>query len=420
MRRRILGAIVAVTAVAVAIFALPLGIAIGHIYRDDELTRLERAATAATLSVDLSAGARDPVELPPAGPIQIGYYDRAGQRIAGRGPARVDDVAMRVLRTGKVGDEHDGGQLVVAVPVASGERVAGVMRAARSDSALAARVRNARLTLAGLGTVIVLVAALAALLLSRRLADPLERLAASAARLGHGDFSARAPRSGVPELDAVAGTLDATANRLDELLARERSFSSDASHQLRTPLAALRLELEAAALEDPAANTRALEQVDRLEHTIEALLAVARDERRPVEPLDVGRELEDLATTWRGPLAAAGRALRIDVETDLPLARADGVVVRQVLDVLLDNAARHGAGQVSVSARAAGDGLAIQIADEGAGFDGDVERYFLRRSDLADGHGIGLALARSLTAAEGGRLTVDRAAPPLFTIRLRT
>jgi signal transduction histidine kinase len=424
MRRRILVAIVAVTAIAVAAFALPLGIAVGHLYRDDELTRLERTATAATLAVDVSAGERDPIELPHGGSTAIAYYDRRGVRMSGSGPASSDDVVREVLRTGKVADERDGGQLVVAVPVASGERVAGVMRAARSDAALGERVRNARLLLAGLGCAIVLGAGAAALVLSRRLTRPLDRLATSAERLGRGDFSVRAPHAGVPELDAVGNALDTTAQRLDEMVGRERSFSADASHQLRTPLAALRLELEAAQLTgdglDGAATARALEQTERLDQTIDALLAIARDERRSHGPLDVVAMLEELADEWRGPLAEKGRAIRLAVESDVPAANADGVVIRHVLEVLLDNATHHGAGQVTLSARGAGDGLAIQVADEGEGLKADPESYFARRSDTAVGHGIGLALARSLATAEGGRLTLDRAAPPVFTVLLKT
>jgi signal transduction histidine kinase len=311
---------------------------------------------------------------------------------------------------------------VVAVPIASGERVAGAIRAARSSSALNARVWRARLLLAALAVTIVLAAAAAALLLARRLTRPLERLAVAAARLGHGDFSVRAPRAGVAELDAVGGALDSTAERLDRLVSREREFSADASHQLRTPLAALRIELEAEAMsgggENGAGTERALEQVDRLEQTIDALLAVARDEQRSLEPLDVRTTLDELADTWRGPLAALGRPLRVAWDIDVPTVAADEVVIRQVLDILVDNALRHGAGAVRVRARAAGGGAAIEVADEGAGFSGDVERFFARRGSAAEGHGIGLSLARSLAAAEGGRLMLDRASPPLFILLL--
>jgi signal transduction histidine kinase len=422
VRRRVLLAIVGVTAAAVTVFALPLGFAVGRIYRDDELIRLERTATAATLQVDLRAGAADPVELPPGGDTELAYYDRSGRRVAGRGPAIADAPVLEALRRGTVSDHSGDGRLAVAVPVASAERVAGAMRAGRSDAELTSRVSRARLLLAALGAVVVLGAAAAALLLSRRLTRPLERLADAARRLGHGDFTVRAPRAGVAELDAVGGALDSTAERLDRLLARERAFSADASHQLRTPLAALRIEIEADALDRPAGDgagaARALEQVDRLEETIDALLAVARDEQRPVEPLDLRELLREVGDAWRGPLAEYGRPLRIAVEADVPAVRGDHVVVRQVIDVLVDNACRHGGGVVTVAARAAGAGAAIEVSDEGAGFDGDTERYFARRGGAAEGHGIGLALARSLAAAEGGMLTLDRASPPLFVLRL--
>lgn len=424
MRRRVLAAIVGVTAAAVTVFALPLGFAVERLYRDDELIRLERSATAATLQLDPRAAESDPIELTPDGNTLLGFYDTAGRLRAGKGPPRADATVSDALARRKVSDHTGSGALVVAVPVASSERLVGAMRAARSDAVLADRVRNARLLLAALAVGIVLAAAGAALLLARRLTRPLERLGDAARRLGHGDFTVRSPRAGVAEVDAVAGALDSTAERLDRLVARERAFSADASHQLRTPLAALRIELEGEALAeggdggDGAATRRALDQVDRLEETIDALLAVARDEQRPVEPLDVRELLDQLADAWRGPLAEHARPLRIVADADLPPVRADRVVIRQVLDVLVDNALRHGGGVVTVRARAAGGGAAIEVGDEGAGFSGDPERYFARRGSAAEGHGIGLALARSLATAEGGRLTLDRPTPPLFTLRL--
>ncbi|MEA2443779.1 MAG: hypothetical protein QOJ12_1071 [Thermoleophilales bacterium] len=422
MSRRILAAIVGVTAAAVTVFALPLGFVVGRVYRDDELIRLERTATAATVQLDPRAGVTDPVELSPQGGAQLGFYDTTGHLRSGKGPATADATVRDALINAKVSDRTGSGILEVAVPVASNERVIGAMRAARSDAALAKRVRDARLLLAALALAVVLAAAGAALLLARRLARPLERLGEAARRLGHGDFSVRSPRAGVAELDAVGGALDTTAERLDRLVARERAFSSDASHQLRTPLAALRIELEAEALAagdgDGAATRRALDQVDRLEETIDALLAVARDEQRPVEPLDVRELLDQIGDAWRGALAERARPLRILTDPNVPPVRGDRVVIRQVLDVLVDNALRHGDGVVEVKARAAGGGVAIEVSDEGAGFSGDPERFFARRGSAAEGYGIGLALARSLAAAEGGRLTLDRASPPLFTLRL--
>jgi signal transduction histidine kinase len=244
-------------------------------------------------------------------------------------------------------------------------------------------------------------------------------LAGAAARLGEGDFTARAPRAGVPELDAVAATLDATAERLDELLQRERAFSADASHQLRTPLAALRLELETMEL-DGGEVRRALDQVERLEATIDTLLAVARDAPRERAEIDLVGVVVGLEPAWRSRLAADGRPLRVVARAPHVAARVAPAVVDQVLDVLLDNAFRHGAGEVTVTLREAPGGAAVDVADCGLGLEGDPEAAFARRAGSGNGHGIGLALARSLAQAEHGRLVVSHAGPhPIFTLLLQ-
>jgi signal transduction histidine kinase len=231
----------------------------------------------------------------------------------------------------------------------------------------------------------------------------------------------------VAEVDAAAAALNATAERLGHLVARERAFTADASHQLRTPLTGLRLRLEAA-LAAPetdrgvtveAALEGALEDVDRLESTVEDLLALARDVAPVRQPLDLAGLLDEVERHWRGPLAAAGRPLRVQSEPRLPEAHASAAAVRQVLDVLVGNAAEHGAGAVSVRARAAPDAIAVDVDDEGPGPSRPSEELFRRRSDPARGRGIGLALARSLTEAEGGRLVLSRPGPaPCFTLLL--
>ena len=133
----------------------------------------------------------------------------------------------------------------------------------------------------GLAVFVAMVAAAAGLLLSRHLTRPLRRLRDAAVRLGEGDFTVSAPPSGVAELDAAATALTATARRLGDLVERERAFTADASHQLRTPLTSLRLALEnelAQPRSDPTQALRdALVDVDRLEATLTDLLALARD-----------------------------------------------------------------------------------------------------------------------------------------------
>jgi signal transduction histidine kinase len=415
VRRRLVLAIAGVAAAAVVLFAVPLGVVLQRTYRDDELLRLQRDTIATTRAVDLSRERGDRIELPRSGDA-LAVYDLRGRRIAGRGPATADAVVRAALRRGSPADLTASGRLLVAVPLLAGERVAGAVRAERSDSAVAADTRQAWLVLAAGAAALIALAVLAASILARRLVAPLDRLAAAAGRLGEGDFTSRAPSAGIAELDAVAAALDSTAARLDNLLARERAFSADASHQLRTPLSALRIELEARELRGDDVSAP-LEQVDRLQQTIETLLAVARDTLGSGATTDLAALAGELEQRWRGPLARAGRPLHVAISTPERIASASPRVIGEAVNVLVENALRHGGGPVTITVREAGDALAVDVADAGRGFEGDPEAAFVRRS--GNGHGIGLALARSLVQAEGGRLLVTRAAPePVLTLLL--
>lgn len=246
-------------------------------------------------------------------------------------------------------------------------------------------------------------------------------LARTATALGEGDFTVRSTPAGITDVDAVSEALNSTADRLDQLLSRELTFSEDASHQLRTALAGLRLTLEAARLEPTldreAALRSAAAQIDRLESTLDELLALARATPRPRQPLDLQPMIDELAATWSGRLALEGRPLRVVTEPHLPAAAAAPGAVRQVLDVLLDNATRHGGGTITIGTHAAARGVVVDVADEGAGIAGDPEQLFERRGGRARDHGIGLALARSLAEAEGGKLQVTHARPgPVFSL----
>ncbi len=420
MRRRLAIAIAAVAAVAVVLFAVPLAVVLQRGYRDEDLLRLQRDTVAATRQIDLGAQPGDPVELPRTAD-QLAVYDLAGRRIAGSGPPVADRVVGAALRSTRPSERARDGLLVVAVPLLSNERITGAVRAARADTGATRDTRRAWLLLGAIAAALVVLAVMAALVLGRRLAAPLERLADAARRLGDGDFSVRAPRSDVGEVDAVGRALDTTASRLDELVTRERAFSADASHQLRTPLAALRIELESIELRgDPPPELRAaLAQVDRLQSTIDTLLAVARDAPRQPHVADLAVLLDDLETRWRGALAADSRPLRTRILAAHPEVWAAPRVVGEILDVLLDNARQHGRGEVTITARDAAGLIAIEITDDGPGFAQDPEYAFERRGTSGDGHGIGLALARSLANAEGGRLDVtDRGPHPVIRLLL--
>jgi signal transduction histidine kinase len=415
-------AIAGVAAASVAVLAIPLALVLQTRYRDEELLRLARDTAAATRRIDVSARpSSDRIELPPVG-AALTVYDAAGRRVAGSGPPVAPPIVRLVLRTGRSAQRATDGQLVAVAPLYSGERVVGALWAQRSDARAASDTHRAWLLLGLAALAIIAGAVLAALVLGRRLAAPLERLAVTAGRLGDGDFSVRSLRSGVGEVDAVGAALDATAGRLDTLVMRERAFTADASHQLRTPLQALRIELEAMELRgaDAPEVPAAIAQVDRLQGTIDTLLAVARDISVPDAQADVGAVIDALAERWTGPLARDGRPLRLHPGgPPAPVATASPGVVAEILEVLVDNAHRHGEGAVTVTARTVEGWVAIEVGDEGAGLGDDPESAFVRRGAGADGHGIGLVLARSLAHAEGGRLTARSGPAPVVTLMLR-
>lgn len=419
MRRRLVLAIAAVAAASIVLFALPLAFLIRRSYRDAELLRLQRDAVAATRQIDIAATSADAVELPDSTDT-MAVYGRDGRRRAGQGPARADAVVRSAFAQLHPTDAAGAGTLVAAVPLVAGERVTGVVRVSRDAAAVDGRVHRAWLLLAALAAGVLAVAVGAAAVVGRRLARPLERLAGAAARLGDGDFTISTPPSGVGEVDAVAASLETTARRLGESLARERTFSADASHQLRTPLAALRLEIESMQLrpDAPAEVPLALEQVVRLQGTIDTLLSVARGAPPPRGELDLTAVIAELEDRFHSPLADAARPLRIDMPAPAPAVTASGNVVREILAVLLDNALVHGAGAVSVVVRHASSGwVVIEVGDEGPGIPGGGDDPFARRQ--GSGHGIGLALARSLADAEGARLSLSRAGPrPVFALFL--
>ena len=184
------------------------------------------------------------------------------------------------------------------------------------------RTRDAILLMIGIGVLAVGISALIAMYQSRRLARPVDRLAEAAARLGEGDFSARAEPSGIAEVDAVSDTLGSTAARLDRMLQRERAFSEDASHQLRTPLTGLRVNLEAARL-TPAVRDdlldAALSEVDRLERTIDDLLALAARTARDRGRRQISRRCSRRSRTT-GTDGSRPRVVRF-VSTSIPASR---------------------------------------------------------------------------------------------------
>ena len=418
MRRRVLAAILSVTAIAIVLFGVPLAIVVERFVDDDATLRVERQAVLASREVpaDFASG-NDPVELPTNDDgIALALYGADGSLIAGKGPTRADAATTEALGN-QVVDVEIPGARVVAVPVAADERVIGVIRAEQSTAASAARTRQILALLGGLALGVIAIGAAIGWILAGRLARPVRLLRDAAVQLGDGDFTIDVSRSRVPELDEAAQAMTATALRLDDLVTRERAFSADASHQLRTPLAGLRAAIETE-LEFPRPDPtivlhEAISDIDRLERTITELLTIARTSNIATSPVTLADVLADVESTWQRRFAGANRALTVAPARYTPTVKGNAPMLRHAIDVLLDNALRHGAGEVCISRHITDDAVTVTISDNGHGFASGTEPLDDLSSSNTPGslHGLGLPLAQRLIDAMPGRLTIAHSGP---------
>lgn len=409
MRRRILLAILSIAVLAIALFAVPLAVLVERFVDEDAMLRVERQAIlAAGVVPDDFATRRDPIELPKnTVGIELGIYDSRGTLVSGNGPPTADQATTGALASHVTDAETDAAR-IVAVPISADEKVIGVIRAQQSTVGSDARTQNIVLVLGSLALGVVAVGAGIGYVIAGRLARPVRSLRDAAVQLGDGDFSLNVPRSNIPEIDQAAVAMSATARRLDELMARERSFSSDASHQLRTPLAGLRTALETEMAFPRPERTEvlqeSLEDVERLERTITELLAIARGPQTDRRPLSLRQVLAEVSEAWHGRFALAGRPLIVADAQEAPQVRGNPMMLRHALDVLLDNALSHGEGEVRIALHGGADTVTITVTDEGPGFQPPAPTS----GDTGSTSGLGLPLARRLVEALPGRLVIRR------------
>jgi signal transduction histidine kinase len=291
-------------------------------------------------------------------------------------------------------------------------------------------VRIAELAGAGLA-VLLLTTLLGALPLARWVLRPVEALNAAAGRLAAGDLGARAAERGGPaELRGLARAFNQMADSLVAALQRQRAFVADASHQLRNPLATLRLRVEALAGKVDDGGERdvrlALSESDRLAGTVDRLLELARAEATAAERVDfdvVSLTAERL-DAWAPALAATGNVVRVDAPAEA-IGRSSPDAVMYALDVVLDNARKFAPGAaIDLAIDVHDSGIELVVRDHGTGLAaadlGRVGERFWRSPDHhgVPGTGLGLATARALLEGAGATIDVEVADPGL-AVRLR-
>ncbi|HEY0276834.1 MAG TPA: ATP-binding protein [Solirubrobacterales bacterium] len=310
----------------------------------------------------------------------------------------------------------DGGSRLLAVPVdtSAGRRIVVVGTSTQDrDDAIEDLLQLLLVALPGA----LILASIAGYFLAAAALRPVEAMRARAA-----EISTAAPEERLPvpdtrdEVARLGQTLNEMLARIGDAMARERAFVADAGHELRTPLAILRAELDLALAEGRspdelrAALASAAEETDRLTQLSEDLLTIAQTEggRLPLrlDQMRLGDVFEPVERRFSRRVAEAGRTIEVGDGAELEL-RGDLLRLDQAVGTLVDNALRYGDGTIALSARRAGDTVEIHVTDEGPGFPPDfLERAFERFTRAPGaregGSGLGLAIVATVADAHGG------------------
>jgi signal transduction histidine kinase len=439
MTRRLVATYVVVTAFALALLAVPLGVTFANHERDRFLSEMEADAD------NMAALAAHPIDTNAEVPsvdilryaLRTGAHvivvDRRGIALLdtaypqpGRNYSTRPEIQQALeghrLQGRRRSDTARTTLLYAAVPTSARGRVNGAVRITYPTRALDSRVRRVWGALVLLCLGVLAAAALVGFVLARGIVRPIRHLERAADRAAAGDLTVRVEdATGPPELRHLARTFNRMAERLAGLLDAQQRFVADASHQLRTPLTALRLRLEnldaRVPTADRAAVAAATAEVTRMSRLTDGLLVLAREEAdtgTPV-PTDLARVVRERASGWEDVASEDGVHLDVDAPS-AAWARSIPGATEQIVDNLVDNALAVSPRGTRVCLRVerAATEIALHVIDEGPGLDADeraraFDRFWRAPDAPPGGSGLGLAIVRQLAEASGGRARLDAA-----------
>jgi signal transduction histidine kinase len=422
--RRIAVTVLALITVLMAVVAIPLGLLISaQDRRDFQASTTTAAATVANVAEErLDDGDQGPAlgrsirEMGGQGD-QLAVYNSAGQLIASTaGRPAVNRSVRHPVRSVVSYPSRD--RLVVLTPVVpdSGTGSVGTVALSRSTMGLDHRIMVLWSLITVVAAAALAAAAAVAIGLARWLSRPITTLAAAARRLGEGELGTRTRVSaGPPEAQNLSAAFDTMAARIELLVRGNQALMADVSHQVRTPLAALRLRLDLLAQDADEATAAELagaqEEIARLARMTNGLLAVARAENNTVQgrPMDASVVARDRAETWRPVAGERGVALAVAATEPVPV-RLGQDHLEQILDNLLANAldALDSNGTITVTTQLAGSQAQIVVRDDGPGMTLQQRHAaFHRFTTGGGGAGLGLAIVDRLVTANGGTVTLS-------------
>ena len=434
MTRRILAAFLGLTLALLIGVVVPLGVMSARHDRQSFADQTVAAASAVASAAEEQladhehgASVSGTLSYRPAliGNDEFAIYDRGGHVVI-PGPAllRVTPGQIAAALSGQTvqqwkDDPHDG--LLVLRPAYAGSRIVGAAAVQRAAHPLNEQIASLWLGLGLTGLIAVLLATTLSIALARWVGRPLRRLDATADRFGAGELTVRASTlMGPPETRHLTGTFNDMAGRLEALIGSHRTLVADISHQLRTPLAALRLRLEL--LHDDVDSTAAgeldgaLGEIARLSRLVDGLLAVARAEHTEPAPVtvDLAQLVRERVAIW-SPLAQERQIQLLTLFGQASVAATPGHL-EQVLDNLLANAldVTPSEGQITVSIRQHHDRVRLEVIDSGPGMTPAQRAQAFRRfwtqpvdspsRDSPSGSGLGLAIVHRLITVDGGTI----------------
>ncbi|WP_128433732.1 sensor histidine kinase [Streptomyces cyaneus] len=446
MNRQLIRSYILLVAIAIALFTVPVAFTLTKQLRDD--TRESVLREAKTMGLLLGNGnpasCQALTEMAKAyddetpGEVQVAVSDtswacRPDLPEPAPDPDLTDVLQQKQRETVDWGSDFIWGRhLVVTVPArqstaqgAGTGPVVGAVRIEYSTKELTNRLWTIWGFRAGLAVAVLGAAAAIGAFAARRITAPLRQLNDMASKFSDGDLTARSPVTGPPETQTLARTLNQGAERLDTLVASQRIFVADASHQLRTPLTALRLSLDniADGVDDEFVREdveQATAEVVRMSRLVNGLLVLARAEAKvtAAEPLPLRDIVDERLTVWRPAADERGVtiALRGSADGRLLVLTSPGHL-DQVLDNVLSNALEVSpdGGTITVRVEPRGDEVILSVDDEGPGMS-DAEKSrafdrFWRGQGLTgrSGSGLGLAVVKQLVTDDGGTVALGDA-----------
>ena len=407
MRRRLVIQALATTSLVVVAFTLPLLFLVRRQAQERGQVEAERQAQNTAGLVGLAAASADSLDrttlvnilgnLPETVAIvmpdgsEIGNLPEGGEVLA-------------AVRLGTPASGFDLGSWQVGIPVATRHGLIAVLATA-PESELTRGVVPAWFALIMLGLLVVAAAVALAMRMGRDLVRPVDELADVAVRLGQGDLGARAQVTDPPELASVGQALNQLSGRLREMIRAERESLADLSHQLRTPLAGLKLAAERL----PDRDRSMTEAVDRMQLAVDSLIKEVRAEAPADREADVRSVMVKRVTFWRLLAEEQGRTVSIvDSNHPLPVAIPEDVV-GSMADTLIENVLTHTSPGVDFQVAWSSDGsfATIRVEDAGLGFASGFDPT-TRGVSGRGSTGLGLDIARKTAEGAGGKLVWGR------------